>query len=103
MAETLPDANGRVSATYAKGYTTMYLAVRMIRLRETANASFLVLMIVVVVPAPRLLKSLYVLLWEAAWRGDGLKTLEPGMRVRKKKKMEMYITRDPSWETKIHR
>lgn len=60
MAETLPDANGSVSATYAKGYTTMYLAVRIIRLRPTANASFLVLIIVVVVPAPLLLNSLYV-------------------------------------------
>jgi len=58
MDATLPDARGSVSATYAKGYTTMYLAVRIMRLRETANASFLVLMIVVVVPALLLLNSL---------------------------------------------
>jgi hypothetical protein len=90
MAETLPDAKGRVSATYANGYTTMYLAVRMIRLRETANASFLALMIVVVVPAPLLLKSFCVVLFrEEGWRAEVLNKLEPAMRVRRKKNMEM--------------
>jgi hypothetical protein len=91
IADTLPDAKGSVSATYAKGYTTMYLAFLMILLRETANASFLGLMIVVVVSAPLLLISLYVaLLGEAVGRlADVWNMLELPMCRRRKKKIEM--------------
>lgn len=51
MAETRAAARGSVSATYAKGYKTIYCAVLRIRCLDTANALLEFEITVVVVTA----------------------------------------------------
>jgi hypothetical protein len=91
IVDTLADAKGSESTIYAIGYTTMHRAVCKILQLNIAKASFLGQIIVVVVPVPSLLNSLYeVLVWEVAGRlGDVWKMLELPMRCRRKKKMEI--------------